>query len=120
MARILIVEDETLIAMSLDFSLREAGHDVRTAGDGQQALDMLAEFLPDLVITDYMMPRMDGGELIATLRRREDTRTIPIVLTTSVPREKLGPQAVAHDAYLRKPVREDRLVVLVGELLQGR
>lgn len=117
MARILIVEDEFLIAMSLGAALEAEDHDVRRARDGRQAIDVLEEFAPDVVITDYMMPRMDGAELIRRIREVPELNGVPIILMSAVPEERLAVEEVAYDAFVSKPFRESEIVALIARVL---
>jgi len=83
MARILVVDDEPHILQVVTIKLRNAGHEVTTAGDGEEALDIACERHPDLIITDFQMPFMTGLELCTRLATREDTKVIPIIILTA-------------------------------------
>jgi CheY-like chemotaxis protein len=80
---ILVADDETHILHVVSLKLRNAGFKVVTAEDGEEALDVAIEQLPDLVITDYQMPFMTGLELCEKLREHETTRTIPALMLTA-------------------------------------
>jgi CheY-like chemotaxis protein len=80
--QILICDDEVHILRATEFKLRRAGYDVVTASDGQQAWEAVEARRPDLLITDYQMPRLTGAELIKRLRSNEQTRELPIILLT--------------------------------------
>src|SRR2546429_9897464 len=77
--RVLVVEDDDAIAQVLQRSLRMEGYDVKVAGDGVSALDLAHAFLPDLVILDLGLPRLDGMEVAKTLGGSED---VPILEVT--------------------------------------
>src|SRR6202161_4300280 len=79
-ARVLVVEDDDAIAQVLQRSLRMEGYDVRIAGDGMAALDEAHAFLPDLVILDLGLPKLDGIEVAKTLRETDD---VPILVLTA-------------------------------------
>lgn len=99
---ILIVDDEFGLAEMLREMLREYGYEVTLAINGRLALDILEERRIDLVITDVMMPVMDGPELAAVMRKSKAHRNIPIVMMTSLP--SAWPQdRELFDAVLRKP-----------------
>src|SRR5215208_5260006 len=84
-----------------------AGHDVAEAADGLAAVqEVEGGRVPDLVATDFMMPRMNGGELIARLRRNPATEKIPIILISSSPRSE---QKTTADAFFRKPFDPEAL-----------
>jgi CheY-like chemotaxis protein len=106
---ILIVDDEYGLAEMLRDMLREYGHDVTLAINGRLALDVLAERRIDLVLTDVMMPVMDGAELAAIMRSSEDHRRIPIVMMTSLP-SAVPRDAGLYDALLRKPFTPEKLL----------
>ena len=78
--RVLVVEDDDAIAQVLQRSLRMEGYEVRIAGDGVSALEEAHAFLPDLVILDLGLPRLDGLEVAKTIRRTDD---VPILVLTA-------------------------------------
>jgi CheY-like chemotaxis protein len=106
---ILIVDDEFGLAEMLREMLREHGYDVTLAINGRLALDILGERKMDLVITDMMMPVMDGAELAAAMRNSETHRSTPIVMMTSLP-SAVPQQNDLFDAVLRKPFTPDLLL----------
>jgi DNA-binding response OmpR family regulator len=119
MKRILVVDDEigarTLIGIMLD----RGGFEVLKASDGNEALSILDQDKPDLVILDIMMPGMDGFELCKRIRERPDTNTLPILmLSTRGDAESVmrGMDAGASD-YLPKPILHHDLVAKVRHLL---
>lgn len=107
MLRILLVEDEVLISLVTSIALEDAGYHVTIAGDGREGLRIACQDQPEVIITDFMMPRMDGLELIRQLRAGGFTR--PIILATSIPEESL-PVRAGYDAYVQKPYREEELL----------
>jgi CheY-like chemotaxis protein len=113
---ILIVEDEFGLAEMLREMLRELEFDVTLAINGQLALDLLRERTIDLVVTDLMMPVMDGSELAATMRNSEAHRNIPIVLMTSLP-TALPRYSHLFDAVLRKPFTPELLMTTLHQCL---
>ena len=98
----MIVDDEFGLAEMLRDMLREHGYDVSLAINGRLALDILEERRIDLVITDVMMPVMDGTELATVMRKSKVHRGIPIVMMTSLP-SAWPQQRELFDAVLRKP-----------------
>lgn len=80
---ILVVEDVSNIRDLLDVTLRFKGYTVRTAKDGEEALRLIAEELPALVISDILMPRLDGFSLVQRLRVQEITRDIPVIMISA-------------------------------------
>lgn len=115
---ILIVDDEFGLAEMLRDMLRDHGYDVTLAINGRLALDILGERPIDLVLTDMMMPVMDGSELATAMRNSELHRRIPIVMMTSLP--SVGPQRDGlFDAILRKPFTPDLLLKTIRSCLEG-
>jgi len=106
---ILIVDDEFGLAEMLREMLREYGYDVTLAINGRLALDILAERPVDLVITDMMMPVMDGAELATSMRSSELHRRTPIVMMTSLP-SAVPEHRDLFNAVLRKPFTPDVLL----------
>jgi CheY-like chemotaxis protein len=99
---ILIVDDEFGLAEMLRDMLRDYDYDVSVAINGRLALDILKERQIGLVITDMMMPVMDGAELAIAMRESEAYRNIPIVMMTSLP-SAMPHQSSLFDIVLRKP-----------------
>jgi CheY-like chemotaxis protein len=114
---VLIVEDEWAIADWLEVLLGENGYNVLSAGNGREALDILHRETPDLVLTDFMMPFVDGAGLIAAMQEKSATRDIPVVVMTSLLESVVRDRVVGYRAYLRKPFREADLMKVVGEIL---
>ena len=115
MARLLIVEDEPDLRFLIRLVFEQAGHDVVEAGHGASALESIAASLPDLVVTDIMMPVMDGIELISRLRSEASTATIPILVVSGN-----GDLSVGADATLRKPFQPKELVMIATALLRAQ
>ncbi|MDT8853705.1 response regulator [Paracoccaceae bacterium Fryx2] len=116
MAYILIVEDELIIALSASMVLEDAGHKVVMAANGEAGLAQALSSAPDLIISDYMMPRMNGLQMIRALRERGETT--PVILTTAVPECGLPlNDDPAYDAYLIKPYHDGSLMDAVNRLL---
>lgn len=117
---VLIVDDSGSARRSLSQVAKDAGYDVRTAIDGVEAITLIEEKIPDLVLTDLEMPKMNGLELAAHLRARDNTRNLPIVMVTSRSTEKHKAQAMATgvDRYITKPFTNDDLIYEMHRLLQ--
>jgi CheY-like chemotaxis protein len=115
---ILIVDDDGRARDAIASLLSFEGYETVTAEDGAQALEVAEQRVPDLVITDLMMPRMDGGTLSQRLRRSSATAGIPIVVCSAHPElaRRLAPQVVA---VLTKPVDSEQLASTVETVLSG-
>lgn len=112
--QILIVEDEALIADELSYLLEEAGYVIAWAADGREGLERALETPPNLIVSDFMMPRMSGVEMIKRLRAAGNMT--PVILLTAVQKDNL-PSDVDFDAYLSKPYAEKELLSLVQQLM---
>ncbi len=117
--RVLVVEDDEEIADVLRRSLRQEGHEVRTAVDGEEALTAARDFVPDMVVLDLGLPKLDGVEVCRRLRSDSD---VPIlILTARVETEDRvrGLDAGADD-YLVKPFERDELLARLRALMRRR
>lgn len=117
MATILVVDDEFGIGELLEALLQDDGHRVLTAMNGRHALERMAEARPDLVISDLMMPVMDGGALLRTMRANEELGSIPFVLMCALPEASVTDRIEGYDAYLQKPFKLVAISDLVARLL---
>jgi CheY-like chemotaxis protein len=115
---ILIVDDEFGLAEMLREMLRESGFEVSLAINGRLALEILEEGAVDLVLTDMMMPVMDGAELAAAMRSTDAHRDTPIIMMTSLPTAPVQPGGL-FDAVLRKPFTPDLLLTTIHRCLAG-
>ncbi|HEY0772609.1 MAG TPA: response regulator [Nocardioidaceae bacterium] len=123
MFRALVVDDSRVIRELIAVNLELEGFEVTTAGDGERALELAAEFRPDVITLDVMMPRLNGFETVTRLRQDPRTAGIPVVMVTgraqSADRER--GEEVGVEAYLTKPFEPAELVDVVSRLArQGR
>src|SRR5262245_39651833 len=104
-ASILIVDDEPNILLSLQFLMKKAGYDVRTAKDGEQALAEIARVQPDLVLLDVMMPKLDGFTVCQRIRAEPDWQGVRVIMLTARGRdvERDKGLALGADDYITKP-----------------
>jgi DNA-binding response OmpR family regulator len=117
--KVLIADDEPNIVTSLEFLMRKCDYEVRVARDGEEALRMAQDFLPDVLLLDVMMPRCDGFEVCRRLRGNPATRGVRILMLTAHGRgaEIDRGLAVGADAYVTKPFSNKELVAVVRGLL---
>ena len=117
--RVLIVDDEPNIVLSLEFLLRQQGYEVSVARDGEEALAAAEEQRPDLVVLDVMLPGLDGFEVCWGLRERPENAGLKILLLTARGREVERVRGLEEgaDAYVRKPFSTRQLMKTVAELL---
>jgi chemotaxis protein histidine kinase CheA/ActR/RegA family two-component response regulator len=116
---LLIVDDSLSARKAIAGLLKDSGYLIQTAIDGVEALDKIQRDPPDLVITDYEMPRMDGVELASVLRGREKTAHLPVLMITSRSTDKHRQEAARAgiDYYLTKPWQEGILLDAITQLL---
>ena len=115
----LIVDDEIHIIQVVAIKLKNNGFEVVTANNGQKALEAALEHKPDVIVTDYQMPVMDGLELIENLRKQEQTAQIPVIMLTA--RDfAIEPEAIEQlkiSACLNKPFSPRELLGKVEEVI---
>jgi two-component system, OmpR family, response regulator MprA len=118
-ARVLVVEDDAEIADVLRRSLRQEGYEVQTSADGIDALDVAAGFVPDLVVLDLGLPRLDGVEVCRSLRAEGD---VPILMLTAraETEDRVGGLDSGADDYLVKPFERQELLARIRALLRRR
>lgn len=113
--KILIAEDEELTLKTLELRLKKDGHEVILARDGREALSNIEEHVPDLVISDIMMPYVSGLEIIAAVRENHPDRKMPIIILSGMGQEDIVLEAfqLGADDYITKPFSPNELTVRV-------
>lgn len=122
MAKILYVEDEVDIRAEIVEELKDSGHMVATAGNGEEGLKMALAFRPEIIICDCLMPVMTGPEMLGVLRGhyKEFAQTPFVFLSAHADQShQESGLAAGADAYLTKPIDFDRLDAVVAELVGG-
>ena len=116
---ILIVDDEAYIVTSLEYVMKSAGFEVAVAYDGEEALARVAEKVPDLMILDLMMPKLDGFEVCEKIRQNPLWKDIRIVILTAKGRdiERKKGMSLGADDYMTKPFSTRDILDRVKELL---
>jgi DNA-binding response OmpR family regulator len=117
--RVLVIEDDAEITDALRRSLRHEGYQVRTAGDGVEALDAAAEFIPDLVVLDLGLPRLDGIEVCRQLRADGDVPILILTARIETDDRVTGLDSGADD-YLVKPFERQEFLARIRALLRRR
>ena len=112
----LVAEDDPLLLRLLSEAFAELGFRVHAARDGWEALAWAEREPPDLVLTDYDMPQLDGLALCRRLHARPPTRSVPLVLISGMLREAM-PELACADAFLPKPFSLDELEATVEQVL---
>jgi two-component system, OmpR family, response regulator len=115
---ILIMDDDLALQTVLEIALHEAGYEVILANDGQEGVEKLKTLNPDLVISDIMMPQMDGVETFQRIKEQLQDRGIPIFIMTALNRKPWFADLEAEGAVIiQKPFEIDRLLRLVHDML---
>ncbi|HIA68105.1 TPA: response regulator [Candidatus Poribacteria bacterium] len=120
--KILVVDDSALVRNMMKQGLSQQGFEILTASDGHEGYDAAVEHEPDLIITDFNMPGMDGRELTRALKNREALSDIPVLMLTAADSDKdqrKGKHA-GIAAFLSKPFPPDKLVVIAEKLIAER
>ena len=117
---ILIVEDEDAIAALLRYNLEREGFDVATARDGEEALQVMGERRPTLAIIDWMIPYLSGLELCRRIRRKAETRDLPVIMLTARGEEadRVRGLETGADDYITKPFSPSELIARVRAVLR--
>jgi two-component system, OmpR family, phosphate regulon response regulator PhoB len=121
-ATILVVEDEPAIQELISYSLRQAGYVIFCAEDAEQAMSVVNDALPDLVLLDWMLPGMSGVEFARMLRHASRTKTIPIIMLTARADEsdKIAGLEIGADDYITKPFSPRELIARIKAVLRRR
>lgn len=117
--RILVVDDEAKLLRAVAVTLREEGYEVTTARSGEEALVAVSASVPDLIVSDIRMPRMDGFRLARALRSNPRTELIPVIFLTAKGerKDRLVGIRTGVDAYLVKPFDPEELLAVIANLL---
>ena len=115
--KVLVVDDSNTIRRSAEIFLKQGGHQVLLAEDGFDALSKVNDYVPDLIFCDILMPRLDGYQTCAIIKRNEKFSSVPVVMLSSkdgVFDKARGRMAGAQD-YLTKPFTKDQLLQAVQQ-----
>jgi DNA-binding response OmpR family regulator len=118
--KILIVDDEPNIVVAIEFLLMQAGYTIEKAFNGQEAMEKVTSFNPNIIVLDVMMPEMDGFETARQIRLMEGKDDIRIVFLTAkgTQQDRKTGYAVGGEIYLIKPFDNDILVSTIDELVK--
>ena len=122
MAKILIAEDERDIRELITFTLRYAGHEVTPAANGEEALALAREHVPELILMDVRMPKMTGYEACRHMKADEKLKNVPVIFLSAKGQEteiQTGLEVGASD-YILKPFAPDQLIKRVSEILSHK
>ena len=115
--KVLVVDDSNTIRRSAEIFLKQGGHEVLLAEDGFDALAKIHDYLPDLVFCDILMPRLDGYQTCAIIKRNQRFAGIPVVMLSSKDGvfDKARGRMVGSEEYLTKPFTKDQLLQAVQQ-----
>jgi CheY-like chemotaxis protein len=118
---ILVVDDSPSVRRVVSNMLKQHQWEVQTARDGVEALEMITQQAPAAVLLDIEMPRMDGYELMATVRAQEQYRTLPLVVLTSraAAKHQKSAMQLGANAYVVKPYQDEELINILNALVYG-
>jgi twitching motility two-component system response regulator PilH len=121
-AKILVVDDSPTALRITGDSLTEEGYHVWTAADGEEALEAACRVLPDLVVLDIVLPKMNGFQVCRQLKTDPRTKSAKVVMLSSKNQDsdKFWGQRQGADAYVTKPFEDEELCAVVARLLGGR
>jgi DNA-binding response OmpR family regulator len=119
---ILIVDDEPDVVVPIQFLMEQQGYSVMAAHRGEDALDLIYHYKPDLVLLDIMLPGIDGWEVCEIIRLNQNYRDIKIVFLTAKGRDEdiAKGLALGADAYITKPFSNAVLVATVNKLFENK
>lgn len=117
---ILVVEDEDALSTLLQYNLDKEGYDVVVASDGEEALTLASERLPDLIVLDWMLPKVSGIEVCRRLRQRTESRNVPIIMLTARSEEsdRIRGLDTGADDYVVKPFAMSELSARIRAVLR--
>src|SRR5512142_2350663 len=121
-SRILVVDDDAWILRMVTTVLEKHGHEVIVARDGEEGLHQAVTAPPDLIITDVMMPRLDGWALVKQLRSKPELAFVPVIFLTALgsDEDRIRGFRLGADDYLPKPFRFEELDLRVANALKRR
>ena len=119
MAKILLVDDDPYMMDILTAILTSEGYEIEPAGDGEEALQKIADAKPDVIVTDVMLPKLDGWKLCKKVKGNPETKMIPILIMTAKGEQmsELMSYESGADAYISKPFQNKDLVNSIKQLL---
>jgi len=121
MAKILIIEDDEIIWRLIEYRLKKEKHFLIWASDGLKAMEILETIKPDLIISDIMVPYMDGIQILKKIKTMDELKDIPVIMLSSKAQEKdivLGLELGAQD-YIVKPFSPSELLLRINKALRA-
>ena len=115
--KVLVIDDSNTIRRSAEIFLKQGGHQVMLAEDGYDALSKISDFRPDVIFCDILMPRLDGYQTCAIIKRNARFAGVPVIMLSSKDGlfDKARGRMVGSEAYLTKPLTKDQLLKAVEQ-----
>lgn len=120
MAKVLVVEDDKFLTSAYKAKLTKSGFEVQVASDGEEALQALQAFSPDIILLDLVMPRKDGFATLPEIRAKENFKTTPIIVTSNLGQKEDVDKAMslgASDYIIKSDLSMDALVTKINDTL---
>lgn len=120
MSKILVAEDDVYLANAYRVKLTKAGFDVKIASDGQEALDTLPTFSPNIILLDLVMPRKDGFTALAEIRAKNEWKTLPIIIASNLGQKEdieKGMRLGATDFIIKSEMPLNDLITKINTLI---
>jgi CheY-like chemotaxis protein len=118
--RVLLAEDDRALRRYLEVVLERAGYEVVSASDGIEAMKLVVTNPIDVIVTDSMMPNLNGHEFCRFIRNSQKLSHLPIILLSALERKEINPNIEQADAFLSKPVSGESLIECIEKLLAGK
>lgn len=121
MAKVLVVEDDKFLMSAYRAKLTKVGYEVQIAGDGQEAIDLLKNFTPDIILLDLVMPRKDGFVTLAEIKQQPNLQNIPVIVASNLGQKEDLDKAMslgAVDYIIKSDLSMDSLVELINKTLE--
>ncbi|HJQ08390.1 MAG TPA: response regulator [Candidatus Saccharimonadales bacterium] len=120
MAKVLVVEDDRFLSSAYRAKLTKSGYELQMAGDGEEALEVLKTFVPDIILLDLVMPRRDGFSTLGAIRQQEALKSIPVIVTSNLGQKEDMDKAMglgATDFIIKSDLSLDELVSRIEQTL---
>lgn len=122
MTKVLVVEDDRFLTSAYKAKLVRSGFEVRIASDGEEALEELKSFLPDIILLDLVMPRKDGFTTLAEIKSQEQLKSIPVIVASNLGQKEDLDRALslgANDYIIKSDLSMDSLVAKINEFVKA-
>jgi two-component system, OmpR family, alkaline phosphatase synthesis response regulator PhoP len=122
MSKVLVVEDDKFLSSAYKVKLTKSGFEVQMAGDGQEAIELLQNFRPDIILLDLVMPRKDGFTTLAEIKQHPQLKNIPVIVTSNLGQKEDLDKAMglgALDYIIKSDLSMDTLVAKINEVIKA-